>query len=238
MNAEVIIPFAGDDPHRKRAFGWVTTRLIAEGFEVRAANEQRAVHLGWVKANVVMPAIESSEAEIVVMHDADVYCDTLIDAVMAVRLGAAWAIPHLTVYRLTEEATAGYMANSKRAVSFDRRPYVGMLGGGILVSRRDTLLDIPMDPRFQGWGHEDESWSMALACLLGEPWRGTSDLIHLWHPPLPRKTRRQGSEASLALRNQYARAANDPCMMRALLQGAKDARRSALDTSDHRPARG
>jgi hypothetical protein len=98
-----------------------------------------------------------------------------------------------------------------------------MAGGGIVVTHRDTMLDIPLDPRFTSWGQEDESWAMALWCLLGEPWRGEAPLLHLWHPLEAREGRRKGSQAGWNLRNRYARVRHDSPGMRELLAEAKDA---------------
>src|SRR5687768_12609226 len=57
----------------------------------------------WNKARAVMPAVEDSCADIVVLADADVWTEGLAAAVRAVEQGASWAIPHRHVHRLTEE---------------------------------------------------------------------------------------------------------------------------------------
>jgi hypothetical protein len=176
------------------------------------------------KALTVMPAIERSSAEIIVVHDADVWTPGLPDAVKAVEDGAAWAIPHWKVLRLTEGATHCItMGSEPPDEMLDRPAYVGIAGGGIVVSRRDTLLEIPLDPRFTTWGQEDESWAMALWCLLGEPWRGEAVLMHLWHPLEARQSRRKGSDSGWRLRNRYARVRHNLPGMRDLLAEAHDA---------------
>jgi hypothetical protein len=217
MAVEIIIPFAGNDVDRIRALRWITQRLQFP-YTVAAGD------LPFNKALTVMPAIERSSAEIVVVHDADCWSSGLPAAVKAVEDGALWSIPHWKVLRISQSATHNMtLGTEPDGETLDRPAYVGMAGGGIVVSRRDTLLEIPLDPRFTTWGQEDESWAMALWCLLGEPWRGEAPLLHLWHPLEARESRRKGSQAGWNLRNRYARVRHDSPGMRQLLAEAKDA---------------
>lgn len=215
MATEVIIPYAGNDPDRERALAWVTERC--EYSYTVATGE-----LPFNKARTFMPAVKRSSAEIIVMHDADVWTPGLDQAIGAVNNGAAWAIPHWFVYRLTREGTLEFMEGERQG-QLARPQYVGIAGGGIVVARRESMLDIPMDPRFESWGQEDESWAMALFCLLGDPWRGNAPLIHLWHPPEPRHGQRMGTQAGWDLRNRYARVRFDLPGMRDLLLEGQDA---------------
>jgi hypothetical protein len=211
------MPFAGADPDRKLALDWATERL---DFPYTVATST----LPFNKAMTLMPAIERSSAKIVVAHDADVYAPGLACAVQAVEDGAAWAIPHWKVHRLSADATRAVLGGSEWPGQPLARPvYTGMAGGGVVVALRDTLLDIPLDPRFDGWGQEDESWAMALWCLLGEPWRGEDPLVHLWHTLEPRHGQRMGSQAGWNLRNRYSQVREDKAGMRQLLQEARDA---------------
>lgn len=214
---EIIIPYAGSDPARERALEWVVDHCQYP-FKVTIGV------LPFNKARTFMPAVESSSAEIVVMHDADVWTPGLDQAIEAVKNGAGFAIPHWTVYRLTDAATDGFIAGADwNDLELARPSYVGVAGGGIVVARRDTMLDIPMDPRFESWGQEDESWAMALWCLLGEPWRGKAPLIHLWHPLEARHGQRMGTQTGWNLRNRYACVRYDLSGMRDLLLEGQDA---------------
>ena len=212
---EVIIPYAGTDRDRLRALVWVMERC---NYRYTVATGE----LPFNKACAFMPAVKRSKADIIVMHDADVWTEGLEKAVDAVINGEEWAIPHWYVFRLSRDATSEYIREG-RIGELARPIYVGMPGGGILVARRDTILDIPMDPRFESWGHEDESWAMALWCLKGEPWRGEAPLIHLWHPLEARLGQRMGSHAGWDLRNRYARVRFDLPGMRDLVTEAQDA---------------
>jgi hypothetical protein len=85
------------------------------------------------------------------------------------------------------------------------------------VLRRDSYLEVPLDPRFLGWGHEDDSWARALVTMLGDPWRGKRPLFHLWHPPQDRRVRYEGRPQSAALFQRYRAKKGNRTRMRALL---------------------
>lgn len=225
---EVIIPFAGDCPHRvwalKRVRGrypWPVTLAVGGS--------------PWSKGAAVMPAVSNSSADVVVLADADVWTDGVHAAVAEVEAGAAWAIPHRGVFRLTEQATRELvLAEPWEHLATTERPYLGVAGGGIVVLPRSLLLQVPLDPRFVGWGGEDESLGIALRTLLGPPWRGKAPLVHLWHPPAPRLSRSRGSRESWALRKRYVKAQNNPGAMRALLEEARaDLDVAHQDVHDH-----
>lgn len=214
----VVIPWRGGCQYRERARRWVRDRY-------REHHPDWPVILSpgpdpWIKAEAVMPAVEQCDAEIVVVADADVWTTGLSEAVCAIEAGEGWAIPHRTVHRLTEQATSALLRGDP-AEDLEQPPYKGVPGGGLVVATRETLLTVPLDPRFVGWGQEDESWSRALYCLLGPPWRGDADLIHLWHPPQRRTNRRKGSEASWQLFLRYRRARRHPDQMFQLIQEAQ-----------------
>lgn len=175
----------------------------------------------WCKAGAVMPAVESSSADIIAVVDADVWTDGLKRAIDAVDSGLAiWSMPHRKVLRLDEAATAAFMAG-ETPTSFTQRPYEGVWGGGIVVGRGEALLDACLDERFVGWGQEDAAWALALQALHGDGWRGDADLIHFFHPPQERLSRQKGSREGWNLYLRYRRARRDPAAMRALLEEAR-----------------
>lgn len=225
----VVIPYAGDCPHRAAALAWVLERYATAhpAWRVVVATDPAAGP--WCKAAAVMPAVEAAEDGVVIVADADCWTDRLSAAVAAVDAGAPWAMPHRLVRRLDEVGTVAVIAGAAwDAAVVAEQPYDGVHGGGFVVARRETLLRVPIDARFVGWGNEDESWAIALTATVGEPWRGQADLVHLWHPPQARWTRRRGSPASWKLRRRYVRAAGDSAVMAALIEEARDAHQPAL----------
>jgi hypothetical protein len=72
-------------------------------------------------------------------------------------------------------------------------------------------------------GQEDASWGFALRCLAGPPAQGDADLIHLFHPPAERMSRKHGSNESWRLFHRYRLALHNPDLMRTLIKEARDA---------------
>ena len=192
------------------------------------------------KGAVLWPAIQRSTADIIVIHDADLWCDGLMDAINVIAGGAAppagavspdgervWGRPHRDVIRLSEASTAFYCEHhalpNRREISYDRTPYRGVTGGGIVIARADILRDIAMDPRFDGWGQEDMALGNAIWTLHGPPYIGPADLIHLYHEPAPRLDHMWGTEANKALYTRYHAATSDPSEMRQLVAEAHQA---------------
>lgn len=210
----------------------------------------------WIKAHAVADALRQTNATILIVADADVWAQGLPEALQAVRAGQTWAIPHRGVLRLSEAATAAYLQNdtgrpeesarrgdgwmsrSAERYQLDESPYLGIEGGGIVVLERETYTSCPLDPRFAGWGSEDESWGIALRTLYGPPLRVKAPLIHLFHPPQPRATRSYGSLESRDLRKRYARARDNPIAMRSLIEEAHDAHRTPESLDDDRTPHG
>lgn len=219
----VIVPWRGGCPHRERAWAWVRAQYARLHPDWRVV-EAVAPDGPWCKATAAMPAIEAADDGIVVVADADVFAArTPETAVAAVESGlAAWAAPHLLVRRLNERGTNMLIAGETGfAEQQDQAPYRGLMGGGVVVARRETLLDCPLDPRFVGWGQEDLSWGVALHVLHGPAWRGNGPLWHLWHPPQHRMNRKVGSIAGQQLQRRYLAARRDPAAMRALIEEAR-----------------
>lgn len=239
MRVAVVVPWRGGCPHRERAWAWVRRR-----YAERHPDWELVEGSGpdpWVKAAAVMPVIAESDADVVIVADADVWCNALGKAVVAVRDGSPWAIPHGRLYRLTPEATDAVLDGGEPDLKRLVEPaYFGMPGGGLVVARREQLLEVPMDPRFVGWGQEDQSWGRALTRLAGGPWRGDADLIHLYHPPAPRLTRARGSREGWRLARRYYRARSDRALMQALIDEVKDVAGPETDQPAVRdlPARG
>ena len=172
----------------------------------------------WVKAHSVAATARATGCDTLVIADADVWADNLAETAAAAN-AAGWAIPHHLVHRLTEQATALLLDghSNPHELATAEPPYRGVAGGGIVALTAQLLERVPMDPRFRGWGQEDESWGTALRAIAGPPWRADRPLLHLWHPPQPRESRKVGNRDGWALRRRYARARRDPEQMARLL---------------------
>lgn len=226
----VVVPWRPGCPARERNWRWLRGRYEAEG---RRVVEAAAPPGPWSKGAALAPAIAECPADIIVQADADCFTDGLPDAIRAVEAGAPWAIPHDELHRLDERGTAAVIAGADWVdQSAAEAPYKGIEAGGVLIARRETLLELPVDPRFLGWGHDDESHAVALRTLAGDPWRGVAPLVHLFHPPQERMNRRRGSRASWDLRFRYVAARNDPAAMTSLIEEGRLAC-STTEQTDH-----
>lgn len=225
MAVSVLVPWRPDGPDREQAWTHVQ-RWWAETHPDWQLVTGSCPDGPWVKALAVADALSKAEADLLVIADADVVCHGVAAAVTAVEDGASWGIPHRLVYRLTEAATrdmyAGAALHERHRVT--QAPYEGYAGGGITVLTRETYESVPLDPRFGGWGGEDQAWEQALRTLAGRPWRGGAPMFHLWHEPQQRLNRHVGSKASHALLVRYQYAAKDgPAVMRRLLDEFRSA---------------
>lgn len=218
MTVSVIVPWRSDSAHRDAAWAWVRARWAERfpGWQVVTGTPPEGE---WCKAAAITAALPEATGDVIVLTDADVWCDGVLQAVTAIAEGARWAIPHHRVQRLDEASTRAIVCGAPLGVTsrLAQRAYAGFAGGGMTVLPRATYERIPLDARFAGWGQEDEAWAIALTCLTGAPWRGTVPLWHLWHPPQPRLSRRWGSETSRSLWQRYHHARHDAHAMRALL---------------------
>lgn len=225
----ILLPWRTGNPHRDAAGDWVTAQLARHHPDLRLhTTRDLDIDGPWCKALHVKAMLDQLEPDIetVIVHDIDVWLTPrpLRLGLQAVRTGTPWSVPHGKIVRLDEAGTAHVTANpavegplwpSRRY--FAEPPYRGHPGGGIVIAGRDLLIEVPLDPRYLGWGQEDDSWGLALTTLAGRPHRGTSDLIHLWHPPQPRASRTFGNPTGRALLNRYRAAGGHPAHMRELL---------------------
>lgn len=214
----VLVPFTPGCPHRDAAWEFLRPRWEQFGEVIEGRCDGP-----WVKALAVRDALSKASGDTLIIPDADVWCDPT----EALEHLDTWAVPHLRVHRLSEDSTRQMIAGADwRRLPLDRsnrqdsKPYKGIVGGGITIIRRDVLFDVPPDVRFVGWGREDNAWGTALTRLVGKPWRGSQDLVHLWHPPQPRPTRSKGAAESEALWRRYRNARTSE-QMRALVDESK-----------------
>jgi hypothetical protein len=221
MAVAVVVPCRLDDEHREAAWQWVSNRYADHHPDwqvVTGAGPDGP----WVKALAVAEALGKTDADLIVLADADCWTEGLSWAVQKLAEWP-WVIPHHYVHRLTQEATHAVLNGAPLGGATAQHPYKGYAGGGFMALRRDVYEQVPLDPRFVGWGQEDSAWHLALQKVAGQGIRGTADCWHLYHPPQPRMSRQYGSEASQALLDRYATARSADAM-KALLAEVTDDR--------------
>lgn len=177
------------------------------------------------RAECIVRAALTSDAEVLIVYDADVILNgDLRAAVARVRRSRGWVVPHWHLRRLTPEATAGALSGQplSATMSTSQKPYKGNPTGTLVVIDRALVLAVPPDVRFRGWGQEDEAWGAALTKLAGACHRGPHDLYHLWHTPAERMDRRFGNIDSKALIKRYEQTIRFPKRLRELVDESKD----------------
>lgn len=214
MSVAVLVPWRPGDPHREAAWSLLqqrhhTTHPTWDLIEGHPPDGP------WCKAAAVADALAHTDADTIIVHDADVWCDGT-DLAVEQLATHPWAIPHGNVCRLKPGVTDRTFDETQ----YVQPPYPGIEGGGIVALPRTTYEACPLDPRFLGWGQEDESWALALHVLAGEPWRGDAPLWHLWHPPPPRESRVFGSRESKDLHHRYVRTLGERTAMARLIKEA------------------
>lgn len=162
----------------------------------------------------------------------------------------AWVQPHAQILRLSRSQSVAFMAGYEVEYSADggitpdylgaleSMPYRQFSGGVPTVIRKDLYELCPQDPRFNGWGAEDNAWGYALSTLHCPMYRTAGDAVHLWHEPDPVRAQRQAGVPRDKLRGadwshhelfmRYHDANGNPTRMRALVdehlaQGARPA---------------
>lgn len=239
MSVSVVVPWRPDGAERQAVWGWLRTQWAQ-------AHPEWEVVLGtpppgaWNKAAAIVDGIRAARGDLLVIADADVWCDNVSVAVGKVASGEnAWAIPHGPLHRLTDEATQQVI---HQGVAFADLPasavgerYRGHPGGGIAVLPRELYRAVPMDDRMGGPGPHDSAWAFALTTIGGVPYRPVGQkaavLWHLWHEPArrniaawpentpPEYPRAWGTPAYRELWRRYERAAGNRETMAALLEG-------------------
>lgn len=216
MTVTVVIPYRANSPERAMALDWVLGRWSQTGYQILIGEPDTDA---WCKGAAVWDGVRRALGDILVVADADVWCDGIEDA-FGLLDPAGWVMPHARVHRLSAVSTRALLEDRPGVRSYARPPYMGKRGGGLVILRRRDYLRVPIDPRFVGWGQEDDAWGLALSTLLGPPRRGEADLLHLWHPPEPRLAPAIGSEDGWLLYRRYRRAQHRPERMRSIVEEA------------------
>lgn len=224
----VIIPYADDGQDVRRSSFYWCIRQWERRYELPV--NVATADLPWRKGEAVNRAVRTlpSAVRVIVIADADVFLRPVDIAGFANLLdwtyaNNGWATPTARVVRLTGPGSAavknagdlwGDWSPAPAAIEEEHRQHAG---GGLTIIHRDMYQQCPLDPRFEGWGHEDDAWAYALHTMVGAPLRGSANLYHLWHEPQARQSRLHGSEENRALFRRYHDARGDRDVTRAII---------------------
>ena len=222
MNCSLIVPwkYAYD---RERIWSYLWPAWEEEGFEVILS--PLSDFEIWRKGKAWAQGLQKASCDFVCLMDADCWVPKLSDAVGLLSQGHRWVQGQDTVLRF-DEATTQRLLRGEIALEeagrmdhvWEDEPRKASAGVGTILRREDAD-EIPLDPRFVGWGYEDNAWWEALSTLYGPPGRLPSSIcFHLHHRPQPDKDRVPTSQKpNWLLWRQYVRARGRPERMRKLL---------------------
>jgi hypothetical protein len=225
----VVVPYRAGDPVRDLALDYIRAWYREEHPEISqvTVGGDEWPDRPWSKGAALDHIVRNySDADILIVADSDVLVrpEALRRSVAAVSQGAAWSMPHGTVYRLSRQATnavyGGWIDGIRalQARSCHRPPHPGPPGGGIVVLTRDAYeASGGIDPRFTNWGGDDISWARALDTMVGPCVRFDAPMWHLWHPPMFRRPGNRASAENEVLAARYGDAAGKVSQMRALI---------------------
>lgn len=213
-SVQVIVPYKEVDYERARIWAYIETRWKEEYPDWPIIVGQ--CEGTWRKAVAIRDGLLKSEADIVVIADADVWCTDMERTVDALRAGSLWVRPHLRLTRLNHIGTEMVLNGGdtemlrKERKLWEEDPYEQVPCGGIVAMQRYIGLEYPGDPRFKDWGGFDLSWSRVLLMFAGPHRQGLGQAIHLWHSPQVRDGRRESiHQLSTDLRAQYKELRNN-----------------------------
>lgn len=220
-DVSVLIPYHEDSAQRAKLLDhvlkWWRQHMPAEWEVIIGGCDSEE----WCKAEAYADALRGATGQYLIFADADVMTPGAPVAVQALRDGWPWARSHDLVVRLNSQTTEELIHNSP-AVSWSAKtfaesplcwedwPYEQRAAGAGVAVQRDVYENVPHDPRFLGWGCEDEAWGIALQVMYGQEAKVRGmPCIHLWHPPQPKELR-NGALKSQVLLAQYRAARHQP----------------------------
>jgi hypothetical protein len=213
----VVVPYRAGEPHRDAAWAAIEAHYAIHHPEWPLIVADCPGE--WAKGAAVNAAVKRTKAGVIVIADADSFVppEILAEAV-EVAPKAGWVVPHITVHRLDEASTARFLAGEPGPYEWQKKPYEGLAGGGIVVLTRKAFDTVSgMDERFLHWGSEDISFGLALETLVGPHHRLFGELWHLWHPYVGHPNIVPAVSDELV--HRYHAARHHPGQMRAVIAG-------------------
>lgn len=185
----VVVPMMDNGNERRRAWDRVRRHYEMHHPDWQIIEGVLPEGSSWCKGDAVRAGLEQAKHLTLVVADSDCIVDpeAMVKAVERLsRDEVGWTIPHGLVHRLDEESTVRMMQHDHWTIdnpTYERAPYEGFAGGGVVVVDRSEYEAIGGIPRaFKGWGAEDECLAVLLETLVGPHDRLGADLWHLWHP--------------------------------------------------------
>lgn len=219
VNVEVVIPCGANDSSERlavRQFILARYRVLHPDWQVTLAT---CPTTRWSKGKAANPALLQSDADVVILADADSYVDDRVLTAAATDVAAGrrdWAVPFTLVKRIAKADTERILAGQLVPRPGVERHGKALPGGGITVATPAAWRTVNgVDPRFHGWGGEDACLGKVFGVLVGAPWVPSMPTVlwHLWHP-----AKRRPTQHSNDLWRRYQRARRDRAALAAIVK--------------------
>ena len=241
-NLTVIIPWREVFPtlpeeveknrYRKNTLNWVKRRyemLFPDSpFKLSGNpgvdfNRSMSINLG----------VESTTTEYVLIGDADTipHPEAIHEGLRLLELGAPWLLPYGDAdYYNADRASSEWILSlpphfpiNPNNISYEHK--IKAWSGQVLLRAKDFLDIGGFDERFEGWGYEDNAFTVQADTLLGDHQRVQDGFaIHIWHPVTDRTTWGQPHiDRNRAMYREYEQSAGNPEIMRRLVESRRRA---------------
>ncbi len=213
MKVRVVIPWRPNGHSERERNILLTSQHLSPVGSIRWADSE---HQPFNRAESRNSGVRACmDADVVVVCDADFLPP--LDAVLAACKGALkdglLHQPFTEALYLSEAETASYLDDRSLPV----RSGSDLTGGCFVMTPEAWFEAGGMDPRFLGWGGEDDAFRIAAETLLGPRVHHEGVMPHLYHP----SSAAFGTEAhsaNLNLLRRYVAAAGNPDAIRQITQ--------------------
>lgn len=216
----VFIPFrdAGD---RANQLSWLRQKWSEFESDIEIIIAEDDGKDPFSKTTAVNNCYSKATSNVFAILDADVWVspEVLIKSAEEVANSVdKWIMPCDLVWRIKESKTKDIVNDPNFdlfSLSENDCSRITPVVGAISVFSRGQFEAIGgMDPRFRGWGGEDNAWNLLMTDFFGDPISWNNPLFHLWHPA-PRdednkKIWRGQTDRNTILLKEYIHAAGLP----------------------------
>lgn len=223
MTVSILVPFRPDGGLRDLVWSWLRRRytMLLPEAEIVTADDPGEHFSRAASFNL---AAAEAQGDILLMVDADavVSAEQLEGAIAQADDSAGMVLAYCRYLYLTERASheimAGPVDRGPRPIPEHEWEQWGSVSSVVAVSRKTWDVVGGFDPRFRGWGFEDNAFFYACQTLVAPHRRVEGDVLHLWHPPSPGLDPSvETYQANHALNERYGAACDDPDAMREVL---------------------